>query len=150
MEVRPTATAGQIKKENGQRDARSVVGVQLNWTFPERLWLFGKSGEGRIIFPASRIRLSQKISSALLPAIVEGRLLEARFPSADTGKTNLSVPKLGLLASEFADTVPIRSETLITSASSVLLIFSTNGPTSRMSPEARASFSSTALPFSCI
>ena len=56
-----------------------MVGVQLNCALPARRWLFGNSGEGRTILPASRIRLSQKISSALSPGSGAARVLAWAF-----------------------------------------------------------------------
>jgi len=88
------------------------------------------------------------MSSALFVAIGGGRGFAARFPSKGTGSTRSAVVKLALLASTPDASIPIRSETLRTSASSVLSTFNWNGPTSRISPEARASFSSTGLPLS--
>ena len=51
--------------ETGQCDLRSLVGAQLAAVLPARLWLSGNNGDGRTILPASRIRLSQKMSRAL-------------------------------------------------------------------------------------
>src|ERR1700682_3053713 len=97
------------KKEPGQRDARSLVGRQLNCVLPARRWLFGKSGEGFTILPASRMRLSQKMSSALSPGSDAALGLTAAFlPSVGNSiGSSFAVPKSGLLESAGATTPPI-------------------------------------------
>src|ERR1700674_3820812 len=97
-----------MKKDTGQRDIKSVVGVQLNWALPDRLWLFGNNGEGRTILPASRIRLSQKISSAVAPGSGAARGAFAFLPSRGSSSGNsLAVPRLGLLSLTAATARPI-------------------------------------------
>src|SRR5712691_2160442 len=109
MESNPTTIAPQRKNETGHREARSVVGVQLNCAFPARFSLLGKSGEGRTILPASRMRLSQKISRALFPGSGAGRgALAARLPSpAGWAGNSLAVPRFGLLTFAASATIPI-------------------------------------------
>jgi len=125
------------------------VGVQLNVCFARASLTPGKQRRGRTIFPASRIRLSQKMSSALFRCYRSPHAVSpARFIPAGTGSSSLDVVKLPLLASTAEASITIRSDTLRTSPSSVLSIFNWNGPTSRISPDARASFSSTGLPLS--
>src|SRR5216683_4703163 len=117
------------KKDTGQRDVRSLVGRQLNCVLPARRWLFGNSGEGFTILPASRMRLSQKMSSALSPGSGAALGLAAAFlPSAgDSIGSRFAVPKSGLLESTGAATRPICSDTLVTSASSASSISRING-----------------------
>src|SRR5262245_56539994 len=122
-----------MKKLIGQREVRSVVDSQLNCVLPERRLLLGNSGEGRTILPASRIRLSQKISSAFVPATGAARGLVGFFPP---GGTRLSVLSPGSLTSSSDATIPIKSDTRSTSASSVSSTPSLNGPTLNTSPGA--------------
>src|SRR6267142_2407609 len=98
-----------MKKDAGQRAIRSVVGVQLNCVLPARLWLFGNNGEGRTILPASRMRLSQKISSALSPGSGAARGAFAAFlPSPGTSSgVSFVVPRFGLLTLVVSATRPI-------------------------------------------
>src|SRR6185503_3565528 len=104
-------TSPQMKNETGHDDRRSVVGAQLKAAFPERLLLRGNRGEGRTIFPSSRIRLSQKISSALSPGKGVARGF-AGFFSPGTGiVSSCAVPRFGLLRLAVATTVPICSDT---------------------------------------
>src|SRR5882762_11367753 len=108
------------KKDTGQRAAKSLVGRQLNCVLPTRRSLFGNSGEAFTLLPASRMRLSQKMSSALSPGSGAALGLAAAFlPSAgDSIGSSFAVPKSGLLESAGAATRPICSDTLITSVPS--------------------------------
>src|SRR5438105_13878888 len=77
----PITNSAQVKNATGHRDIRSLVGVQLKCALPLRLPAFGNNGDGRTILPASRILLSQKMSSVFVPAIDAGRGFFA-LPSA--------------------------------------------------------------------
>src|SRR6476659_8922486 len=63
----------------GQRRLRSVVGAQTDCALPLGRPTTGNSGEGLIVFVAAVIRLSQKTSSAFVPAATGGGLRGAGF-----------------------------------------------------------------------
>src|ERR1044072_616615 len=104
-----------VKTAAGQRDIKSVVGIQLYCAFPARRPRFGKSGDGRAILATSRILLSQNTSSALVAAIAATRGFFALPP---VGDSTLSLVNPGSLTSISDGFMPIRSSTRITRASS--------------------------------
>src|SRR6185369_17500100 len=109
-------SSAQVKNAAGQRDIRSLVGIQLNAALPLRRPPFGNSGDGRAILLTSRTRLSQKTSSALLLAIGAARGFLA-LPSS--GASRLSVVSPGSLRSISETFVAIPHSTRITNAPSV-------------------------------
>src|SRR2546423_1552387 len=65
IERTATAAKPQTKTEKGQGRTRSRVGVQLKRALPRtRIGFCGRRGDVRCIFPASRLRFSQKTLSA--------------------------------------------------------------------------------------
>src|SRR5215211_6845627 len=93
-----------VKNAAGQRETRSVVGVQLNCVLPVRLADLGNNGDGLTILPASRMRLSQKISSAFVPPMGAGR----GFFALLSGACRLPVLKPASLTSISETRVPTR------------------------------------------
>src|SRR4026209_1443150 len=98
----------QTKKDAGHRETRSVVAVQFDCAFPVRLRARGNNGDGRTIFATSRMRLSQKMSSAFVLAIGAARGFLAFAPS---GMTRLEVLKPASLTSISDGPVPICNST---------------------------------------
>src|SRR5690242_11491619 len=113
-----------MNNPTGQRDIKSVVGVQRDCSLPLRLRLLGNNGERRTILWTSPTLSRQKTSSAFVVAIGEAFVFTA----------------LGLLIRSFvvrpgsltsiSESTPTRSSTLMTSASAVDSISNRYGPTS--------------------
>ena len=121
------------------------IGFQLNWRLAKRLCDFGNNGEGRTIFPASRIRLSQKIESLVAGKRCGLGAFGGFFPPGST--SFCVVPISGLVCRRLS--IPICNATLRIKASSLRSTSNRNGPMAMMSPGASASFCSTGLPLRC-